>query len=243
MWNEWRKFTAELVTALLICGFCARVSLGEHPPAKGASTVWQQKNRTHHHFWHQTHFLPSLWTLIRGEWQHEQRVPNHSYACYRQAENGDNFWCIVQAAGNHHLGVLQHLSRLQRRTQQDYPSGLRQCMGSTYICCCLLQLLWSYTCAFYTVAFACRAAATEKCKQPSVPSQLRFHEGGPAYGRGSGESGSTLHTNFLVKKYGKRRRGARRVLGVQFESSASGKVTCCEDCHNVHSALIPIVGV
>ncbi len=74
-----------------------------------------------------------------------------------------------------------------------------------------------------------------------VGCQLRFHEGGPAYGRGSGESGSTLHTNFLVKKYGKRRRGARRVLGVQFESSASGKVTCCEDCHNVHSALIHCV--
>ncbi len=38
---------------------------------------------------------------------------------------------------------------------------LCQCMGITYMCCCLLQILWSCTCALYTGAFACREAATE----------------------------------------------------------------------------------
>lgn len=50
MWDEWRKSTAEFVTALLICGFCGRGSLGEHPPAKGASSVWQHKYMTRHPF-------------------------------------------------------------------------------------------------------------------------------------------------------------------------------------------------
>ena len=113
--------------------------------------------------------------------------------------------------------VPMHGDHLHMLLSPSNPMELQVCI----LCRCLCMQSSSNRNASNLVCHAC----TER-----VGCQLRFHEGGTAYGRGSGESGSILHTNYLVKKYGKRRRGGRRVSGVHLENSACGNVTCSEDC-------------
>ena len=50
MWNEWRKVTAELMTAYRYALSVDVDLLGEYPPAKGASSIWQQKTEPATHF-------------------------------------------------------------------------------------------------------------------------------------------------------------------------------------------------
>lgn len=98
-----------------------------------------------------------------------RKAPHRYHASYGIAEHGINFWCIVQAAEDHHLGVLEHLSRLQRLIQLEDPSGLR-CGNTWGLCTYVVVSFISYGAAgVHSIQVLLHAKQQQQeCKQPLV---------------------------------------------------------------------------